>query len=249
MKVAICISGTVKSNHPKTSLQINYNKARNIFKGADFYYATWESYKEEFEKQFPNDKCFYFKEPTINYHPYLDIKQEYYISKHFADRMPWANSLPINKIQWTSHHTKQILIHAWLMDKLTEQYDIIVRTRFDAFFHKDANFSKYLKDTHENGTVHGFAVTRQSMFNTFYDSPMEPGTKHEHYLLDQLIIHKADKFDTKQTLKLHDEKRLHPAEFGWYQVLSMPYGGIHKNHHGLVNHDKNVLTQFILEHR
>jgi hypothetical protein len=47
--------------------------------------------------------------------------------------------------------------------------------------------------------------------------------------------------------KLYKEKKLHAAEFGWYQVLSQPYGGIHRNHHGFVNHDKNVLDRFLLD--
>jgi hypothetical protein len=62
-----------------------------------------------------------------------------------------------------------------------------------------------------------------------------------------MIIHSADRFDTEMVYKLYKEKKLHAAEFGWYQVLSQPYGGIHRNHHGFVNHDKNVLDRFLLD--
>ena len=40
------------------------------------------------------------------------------------------------------------------------------------------------------------------------------------WLNDNLIIHPPSKFDPEKVLKLHEEKRLWPAEFGWYQVLS-----------------------------
>ena len=85
------------------------------------------------------------------------------------------------------------------------------------------------------------------MFNEFYDSPMARGSKHESYLLDQLIIHRYDTFDPDNVLELHEQNKLHPAEWGWYQTLSYP-GVNHKNHHGYINHDKNVLEKFMREH-
>lgn len=246
MKVAVLISGLVKSGHRLGDLK-RFNKIfKEKFSRADFYYGTWDSNADNFEKNFPNEKCHYFPEPENHYHPYIDVPIEAHVSKYFTERVEWAKKLPLEKKKWTAHHVKQHLIHCMLFDKLEEEYDIIVRARFDGFIHKAANFDPYIKDTYETGVVHGFTVTRKDMFDKFYDSPMEKGSKHEVYMLDQLIIHHAKNIDTRKVYELYQNKQLHAAEFGWYQILSMPYNG-HKNHHGFVNHDKNVLDKFLLD--
>lgn len=247
MRVAVCISGTCTSSNPLTDLKRNNKRIKEKFMGCDFYYGTYESYKNVFETNFPDDQCFYFKEPEINYHPYIDVPKDAHVSHHFTERVRWAKSLSPEKKKWTTHHTKQILVHSWLVDQIDQDYDVIVRARFDGFVHKKANWMPYIQDAYENGTVHGFAVTRQNMFDQFYDSPMEKGHKHEVYMLDQLIIHRRDRLDTSMVYNLHEERKLHAAEFGWYQVLSHPWGGIHKNHHGFINHDKNILDQYLMD--
>ena len=68
MKVAVCVSGKVNSAY--NLIKRNNNVLKEKFPNADFYYATWEDQKEIFYRNFPNDKCFIFKEPDINYHPY-----------------------------------------------------------------------------------------------------------------------------------------------------------------------------------
>ena len=247
MKVAVCISGTCTSSNPLTSLKKNNQRQKEKFAGHNFYYATYDSFRNVFEENFPDDNCFYFKEPEPEYHPYTDVPKDAHISHYFTERVNWAKGLSAEKTKWTRHHVKQILIHSWLVDQIDQDYDVIVRARFDGFFHKTANWKPYIKDAYENGTVHGFAVTRKNMFDQFYDSPMAPGSKHEVYMLDQLIIHRRDRLQTSMVYNLYEEHKLHAAEFGWYQVLSHPWGGVHKNHHGFVNHDKNILDQYLME--
>lgn len=247
MKVAVCISGVCSSTNPLTSLQRNNQRLKEKFTGYDFYYSTYESFRPVFEKNFPDYDCKYFAEPEVKYHPYIDVLPEHHVSHYFTERVKWANALPPQKKAWTTHHTKQILAHSWLLDSIDKDYDVIVRARFDGFVHKKANFMPYIKDAYDNGTVHGFAVTRKNMFHEFYDSPMEKGSKHEVYMLDQMIIHRRDRLDTSMVYKLDEEKKLHAAEFGWYQVLSHPWGGVHKNHHGFINHDKNVLDEYLMD--
>lgn len=246
MRIAVLVTGQVKTGHPLGDIVKNNKRMKEIFSDADFYYGTWDNFKGEFEKNFPKEKCYYFQEPKVHYHPYIDVPEDAHISPHFTARVAWAKNLNNEKKIWTSHHSKQMLIHCMLLDKLKKEYDVIVRTRFDAFIHRKANFTPYIKDAYETGTAHGFAVTRQNMFAQFYDSPMEKGHKHEVYMLDQLIIHKATNINTNDVYKLFEDKKLHAAEFGWYQILGLPYNG-HKNHHGFVNHDKNILDKFLLD--
>ena len=49
MKVAVCVSGLVKSNY----LQRNNRVLKQKFPTADFYYATWNDQRNSFEKNFP----------------------------------------------------------------------------------------------------------------------------------------------------------------------------------------------------
>ena len=48
------------------------------------------------------------------------------------------------------------------------------------------------------------------------------------YLMDVMIMHPRKLLDTEHAFKLHEEKKLLPAEVGWWQVLSEPTGG--ENH-------------------
>ena len=246
MKIAVCVSGTVKTDNPNGDLLKNNRRLIEKFPEADFYYATWDSYKDIFNKLFPNYKCSYFKEPEISYHPYFGINSKNYVSKHFPEFVKWVKKKPFRK-EWTRHHTKQILIHSMLVKSLPKHYDIIVRTRFDVFIHRSANFNEYIKDTFDRKRVNSFATTKAKMFNTLYESDMTEGSRMKNWMLDQLIIHRGDMLNHEEISKLHENKLLHPAEFGWYQVLSKPFGDNHVNHHGWVNHDKNILDKFLKE--
>jgi hypothetical protein len=249
MKVAVLVSGVCKTSHPLGDLNKFNKRQQRFFPGADFYYATWKSFKDELDEIENAVHTWYYDEPDPHYHPYLGVPVDAHVSPHFTERVNWAKGLDNKKVQWTKQHAKQHLIHAWLFDNanIKDNYDVVVRARFDGFIHKNADFSPYLEDSFKNKNVHGFSVTRQNMFDKLYHSPMEKGSKHSVYMLDQMIIHSADRFDTEMVYKLYKEKKLHAAEFGWYQVLSQPYGGIHRNHHGFVNHDKNVLDRFLLD--
>ena len=245
MRVAVLVSGIIKANKKFPELMariIEVNKS--IFSGADFYYATWDNEKNRklFDIYYPEEECHYFDEPEIHYHPYLNVPEEYHLSEDFTKKVQYFSSKR-HLHEWTSHHTKQHLIHCYLLDKIEKDYDVIVRLRFDSFIHRKANFYSYVEDAYQTGYAHGFSVTKRHKFNEFYDSP--EGTLKD-YMLDQLIIHNANNIDTREVYKLYEEKRLRAAEFGWYQVLSQPYVG-HKNHHGFVNSHLQVNANHMIE--
>jgi len=246
MKVAVCVSGIVQTRNPLGNLNRYNDRLKEKFAGADFYYATWDKHINLFKKTFIDNTCYSYPEPKINYHPFLDIKKEHCISEHFFQKTKRAKTLSQSKLDKNSHHTKQIIIHALLLKDIPK-YDVIVRARFDNFINRNANFLPYIEDSYNTGITHGFAVTKHNKFNDFYDSKIVKGSKHESFLLDQIIIHRYDKFNSDKVLKLNKEKRLHPAEWGWYQTLSYP-GINHKNHHGFVNPDWSIQQKFFIEH-
>jgi hypothetical protein len=244
MKVAVCVSGAVRSQQGDAGLLRNYNRMKEKFKGADFYFATWNSFQSDFKRLFKEEKCFYFEEPKMHYHPYLDMQPEDYVSEYYKDTLDWIKKEGKQKIEWSSHHTKQILIHTWLLDKITEEYDVIVRTRYDAFISKKANFDDYIEDTFAKKRANAFATTRKEKFEDLYESdPKDP--KMKKWVLDQLIIHPKNFINKNVVEDLHKNRKLHAAEHGWYQVLSKPFGSNHRNNHGWVNHDKNILDRFL----
>lgn len=246
IRVAVCVTGLVRAKNRLGSVEMYNRHAKSIFPYADFYYSTWSSNQEEFEKNLPSDTCFYYDEPKNPYHPYLDVSPENYLSLEYAQMVAWARGLTIDKKEWTKHHAKQIVNYAHLMKDIPKDYDVMVRIRFDSVINKRADFRWYIENCYKTGNVHGFGVTRQNLFNDFYDSDMKG--LHKIMLLDQCIIHRFDRINPDSALDAYKEKKLLAAEYGWYQVLSHPYGGIHKNHHGFINHDGHVQDRFIREH-
>jgi hypothetical protein len=241
MKVAVCVSGLLSGNYINRNNRVLMEK----FPTADFYYASWSTQKNKFTQHFPSKECFFFDEPVMHYHPYFI---ENCTAQYYLETKNWI--VKQKKVDWSSHHTKQILIYAWLLDKIKEKnYDVIVRTRFDAFIWKDrvANFTPFVEDSFLNKRANGFAVTKKPSFKTLYESDYINTPKMKHWLLDQLIIHPTFMIDKTEIDSLHEAKQLKPAEHGWHQVLSEKYGNNHRNWHGWVNHDKNIEQRFLDE--
>lgn len=241
IKVAVCVSGAFSSKRNDGSLIRNNLIQKNHFPNADFYYATWDTYKTKFEKLFPTDTCNYFSEPLMEYHPYF-IKEEDHISEWYKQTANWVSKGGEKRIDWTSHHTKQILIHSWLLDSIKQEYDIIVRTRFDTFIYEEANFKEYLEDTFKNQRANCFGTTNHNKINTL--TKINNDNKWSHRLMDNLIIHNVDIICTSNIDTLHNDQKLHAAEYGWYQIISMEHGSNHRNYSGWVNPDWSIPDKF-----
>jgi len=240
MRVAVCISGLVNGDLLKRNNEVLKQK----FPYADFYYGTWTDQKDAFKKYFPNEDCFYFDPPKMDYHPYYI---DGFDSKDWRETKDWI--VRNKKMEWSKHHTKQHIIHAWMLDRIEQEYDVIVRTRFDAFAWRAdiANFTPFVEDSFKNQRANCFAVTRKPKFQELYESDYDVNPKMRTWCLDQLIIHPRSLFNTKEVLRLHKNKLLRAAEYGWHQVISEPYGNNHRNWHGWVNHEKNIEQRFLDE--
>lgn len=243
MRVAVCISGVCASKNPSTNLKKNLERIRRFFPDYDYHFATYNQFENVFKKNFPEEFCHYFPEPVINYHPY-EIPHNLWESDRFAETKAFINRGGLVRREWTAHHTKQHLIHAWLCDTIENNYDVVIRARFDTWIYEHADFIPYVIDTYKNNRVNSFSATKQNHFDKINQFDTNPGGRHHNWMVDQLIIHPMSFMNREYVEQLHNEHRLHPAEMGWYQILSKPYGSTHRCFDGWVNHDKNVLEKF-----
>ena len=232
MKIAICISGIARPNSIR-----NVELVKQSF-GGDVFCATWESTVNEHSAKF---ECDLYPEPKINYNPWTDkncvcMHYKYHgYREHFLSGKYTAN----NKFV---HATKQILGHAYQLQNLSAKYDLIVRTRWDTYVSPAVDFTKYINESYNENKAVGFAVRsgRHNDVHKFkeYEQIYVNETTPLHYsrdwawwLNDNLIIHPRSLFDCNKAFKLNEESKLLPAEFGWYQMLSVDdnhkcvYGG------------------------
>lgn len=247
MRVAVCVSGAYHKLGQSGTEKLCNAITKLKFPDADFYYATWEQFRPAFERDFPAEHCEYFPEPKMHYHPYTDIAPRYHTCERYQKTMDFMRRSSA-RLQWSAHHTKQILIHTWLLEKIKDKYDVIVRVRFDLYLHRGADFTSYLEDTHKHNRANCFATTRPFRFPDL----LEPKDQNEDnlarnkiFMFDHVLIHPADAIDADSVMRLHKEKKLHPAEYGWYQIIGLPHGAHHMNYVGWANPISTIEPQFM----
>jgi len=247
-RVAIVVSGIPRGGY-NTERGDNFDPIRNMamleknFPGADLWTCTYQEYHDEVRGVGPVDRKIVIAEPHAHYHPYMDVAP---VSEKMA-RMASKKSTRETHYEKTKHQAKQIYAHAQTLMWIPNRYDIIVRARWDTITSSQANFEPYVKYVAETGNAVGFA--KLPPFNTF-NSAQELPEDHDcrgRFLLDHLIIHLRQNFDPHRVLDMWDDKLLAPAEFGWWQVLSAPYGGQHVCVDGWASADRNISREHIRE--
>lgn len=222
MKVAVCVSGAITSRDPNLDFSSNMDRLSSFFPNADMFYATWT---DEPTSLLPDKELMLVEQPSNLYNTFLDVPRDEVMSPHFD------KSMAINgkKLSRAMNATKQHWIHAKLLDSLPHEYDMIVRTRFDITVKSGADFSSYLAESYDNSIAIGFAGLKNH-------DPVEMCKKRKPgYIADMLIMHPRSLYDTQLVYKLFDEKRIPSGEYGWFRLLSEPFGDTHKNISGLCN--------------
>lgn len=227
MKIALCIHGLYRSRvkpDPKTL----HAKMRKAFPTADLYFHTWDAHVESIPSEFdgPILSC---PEPVVDYHPVSDTK---FICKHGKFGPYKQKKLNHGKMKNAS---KQLLGYADLVSKIDQEYDVFIRTRFDTEI-ADIDFTPHLQMAIEEGPV-GFMVrpVRGQTLKEIHQVRKENPDKMDDwygYLCDSMIFHSPRHFDPSLVNSLHSDRNLLPAEWGWYQVMSEPFGDIHTCFHG-----------------
>lgn len=241
MKVAVCVSGICRGN-----VRRNMEIVKNIFElnDKDFFYSTWKGREEDCEKE--NIKDFYvFDEPQINYHPLADVPEEVMIpTKKMWDLRERCKREPFIRDRFAKF-TKQIIGHSYLLKEVPDEYDMIIRIRYDTFVSKRVKkeLNDWLKESYEKNKAVGFGTrtSRHKRLDMLYSIPKIWDERWRYlgvsndwggFIMDPMIFHPRRMFNHKLMWRLHNSKSLMIAECGWYQILSKPYGDNHESIYG-----------------
>ena len=244
MKTAILVTGQYRPQVNKYKPQKLIQQMESVFKTHMFFH-TWNDSTNIVPIEYHN-RLVYCAQPELDYHPVSDIE---WVGKHGKWEPYVEKRLLYNKMQ---HASKQILAYADLLTKIPDDFDVLIRIRWDILVSEEVNFKPYLEKAYEEGPV-GFMTRggRKHNIDRLYELPKAAGNPLDlpraalgesdiefekddwyGYLPDNIIMHRRDHFDIDQVKELHREKNLAPAEWGWYQILSEPYGDIHTSVHG-----------------
>ena len=227
MKVAVCVGGLV---YPDSEGLMDQLQIR--FPDYDFFFGVWSGRENDLTNKL-NAWSFVEHEPT--YHPYLDVNLPKMARKVLAIRgdMKTKPKRLRSLIDKAPHQTKQILMHSYMLDLIPPEYDMIMRTRYDVkFADNDIDWTELIEKSYNENRAVGVARKFPHMPQLFDPK----GDSHwgwrlwEGYVMDMVTFHPRGLFDRELVMSLHEQQNLLAAEFGWYQILSEPYGDTHQNH-------------------
>ena len=232
MKIAICISGIARGQ-----VKHNIGRMKEAFGDkADIFTASWRGHKNDLTEQY-NAK--YYDEPAIHYNPWKDCVTDNPHPKYKAYKQSFIDKTEISQHPKLLNATKQLIAHAYHLPDIPEEYDMIIRVRWDTVVSIKLDFTKYLEQSYNENIAVGFAIRggRHAKLDEFKNIDHVYVTEDTdqmwsrdwcYWLNDNMIFHPRKLYDCNKVLQYHEEKKLWPAEYGWYQMLSNT-----DNHHGV----------------
>jgi len=221
MKTALCITGEYRNwvNPPIPTL---VNSMIDILKPSSVYFHTWSTQQDS--TPYSVHHC---PEPVLDYHPVDDVTVPCLHGKFNEYK---EKKIVHNK---TANRNKQLLGYADLMSKIPDDYELVIRARWETIVSTEFDYDKYKKKALEDGPV-GFMIrpNRNQEIHNEIEVSKDPSDDWFQFLPDALIFHRKEQFNVELVHSLHEQKNLLPAEWGWYQILSKPYGDIHTSIHG-----------------
>jgi hypothetical protein len=220
MKIALCINGVyrpwVTPKPPNLLLAM-----KDVLKPTDVFFHTWSEHRDSNPYN-----TFHCPEPVLDYHPVDDIN----LCDHDKFLSYRKNKTAHEK---TANRSKQLLGYADLLSKIPDDYDLIVRARWETIVSASFDYSKYMQKAINEGPV-GFMIRPNRGQSIHQDVQVSKNKSDDWYqfLPDALIFHKKQHYDINYVYELHEKKMLLPAEWGWYQIMSKPFGDIHTSVHG-----------------
>tara|TARA_B100000085_G_scaffold131953_1_gene120238 strand:+ start:101 stop:793 length:693 start_codon:yes stop_codon:yes gene_type:complete len=230
MRLAVCISG-VNDKGSKIEEQL---KAK--IPEATFYYHTFSNKTNLVRKDL--HPCLYTMHyPKWHYHP-MEVQD---ICHHGKYKMYQEKRLHWDDLYYGA---VPIIQHANLLSKIPIDYNLIIRADWNTEIDRQVDLNHWFRKAYEQGPV-GF-MTRENRGPKFGSGMIKEIDKDENavnddwynYLPGTLIIHHRKHFDIQQVKQLNKNKELMPSNWGWYQVLSKPYGDIHTSVHGFAREIK-----------
>lgn len=224
-RVAVCVSGIVRDHSDICIDQLNKILPFDTFYGVCINIPNNNLNKNNVIKLF---------QPEPEYHPYL-VEEKYVpdcptFRRYRKDKI-WKKKGLYDK---SNQHYLEILNHYNLVQKIPSRYDIIIRCRFDVFVSENINFIQLINHTIKTEQTIGI-----SNFNPLADEQkpltkrnLRPDINKDIFLHNLLIFHKRN--NMADVNKLIKEKRLLPAEYGYYQAFA------EKNGKGFINFEGGV---------
>lgn len=219
MKVAVCVGGQLRRDDH--TLKLTRDLLRDAFPTADFFYAVWRddwlNRPEATSMLSELATVRVIEEYDIHYHPYEDNKD------CGIDTTYWHKKFEFPNPDRHLHQTKQILNHNTMMKNYMMDYDVIVRSRFDALLSPFVKYDTLLKECLNYPATISITDGLQSKTSGYslYDKLVyENDSSRSRMCGDSgTIIHRAADWDCDLVERLHNDKKLLAAEFGWYQSL------------------------------
>jgi len=229
VKTALCLSGRWNEHcHQKW-----IDRTQEIISHDKMFTGTWKG--QDY------DADYYFDDPENLYHPVFDT--EPYPDDASELR---RDIFPRIIAQWdeagidhsqrkhayaSANWHKQILMHNEMMKSIPEEYDMIIRTRFDVIVSDVIPWDELLNRSYDNVLPIGFNC--MNYYGHHGHNDLQGMSKETtYYINDALIMHPRECWDTDLVDRLYKDKKLKSAEEGWYQILSEPFGMYHKSYHG-----------------
>ena len=164
MKPAICISGLARGN-----VKRNINHLKKAFPDIPIFFSSWNETKNSI-----SEKCnsSYYPEPQMHYNPWCECVTDNPHPKYHAYKKMFINKTGVSHQAKLMNATKQLIAHAYQLADIPEEYDMIIRTRWDTVVSDRADFSKYLEQSYNENMAIGFAIRggRHIYLNKFKDT-------------------------------------------------------------------------------
>jgi hypothetical protein len=221
MKIALCITGIYR-DWVTPSIPTLVKSMIDTLSPSSVYFHAWSSQKNSIPYN-----VHHCPEPILDYHPVDDVTVP---CLHAKFKEYKEKKLCHEK---TANRNKQLLGYADLMSKISDDYDLIIRARWETMVSPNFNYNKYKEKALEVGPV-GFMIrpNRNHLIHQEKEVSKDPADDWFQFLPDALIFHRKEQFNVELVRSLHEQKNLLPAEWGWHQILSKPYGDIHTSIHG-----------------
>jgi hypothetical protein len=242
MRIALIFTGVPRL--PIGSTEKVIKSFQDVFPTADSYFHTWEHLVDKV----PAENVMSCPQPEIEYHPLVDTDPSPITNPRYFEKVAEAkrkHAKGLNPAPKYGMAHMQICGYADAVSKVPKDYDVYIKTRYDLFVSKVVDFKPYLKRAITEGPV-GFSggapgrsqFVRGPCFDEFREQPkLQMDDRWKDHMLDLMIFHRGDHFDSNDVKTQFDNHQLKPGEFGWWSVMSAPYGGdIHTGVWGGVRH-------------
>lgn len=244
LRVGVFLSGQLRN---LSALPDIVNNVRREFPSAKIIGCMWQTCFDRFGSQSERLGIpIHIKpEPVINYNPYWANEHSY--DNHWSWRSKKSHWIEVeDKFEKTpdpknrhTHQTKMILGHTYLVKKYYNDFDIMIRARWDHFLGEGLHLYELCEETYRLpaiislGCRDGFRVNKDYRIKTLDTHNSRFGLPFVHqdnriilqkdispFVTDYgLIFHRNVDWPVEFIENLHENKKLLPAEWGWWQTI------------------------------